>query len=216
LVTATPFEIICPRCIIRKTDRKDDSGNLLLEPSKRTANLRWIKYNMREPVFIRLLLCKESIKASDPSFCPYPKYKNKWAIKRICKSKEKLAHIYFSYEHPKKVYAGTRSCIVIFSKNNQNADDFAERLKSTVTQLGIKGEKFDLHVIPFCYEKISVIPPYRHKLKREIKDRYEDSRLIIKNNILMNEKNDLMILKIDHNLEDKEFLINPIVRRESD
>lgn len=216
LVNAALFNIICPRKMVRKTNKKDNSGKIKLEPSGKTANLRWIKYYTPESIFFRLLLCNESIKEADPKFCPCPEYKNIWANNIICKSGKKLAHIYFRYEQPQKVHVGTRSCIVIFLKNNQYPDELVQRLKSTVTQLGIGKEKFDFHVVQFCYEKISVNPINRNKLKKEIKNHYVDSRLKIRNRIQMNEKNDLMILEIDHNKEANEFSINPIIEnRES-
>jgi len=216
LVNTALFDAICPRCMIRKTDKKDDSGRIKLNPSKKTANLRWVNYNMREPVFLRLILCKENNKECEPKSCPCPVYKNMLAIKRICKSKEKMAHLYFRYENQKKINVGTRSCIVIFYKSNLNTDELVQRLKNTVKLLGIGKENFDFHVVPFCYEKISVFPSYRHKLKKEINSHYEGSRLKIEKNIQMNEKNELMILEIAHDNAAKEFSINTVVEdRES-
>jgi len=202
--------------MVRKTNKKDNSGRLKLVPFEKTANLRWINYYTPEPIFFRLLLCNENKKESDPNFCPCPEFKNIWANNKICKSGKKLAHIYFRYEQPKRVHIGTRSCIVIFAKYDQDTEELVQRLNNTVSILGIKNEKFDFHVVQFRYEKIYVNPPNRNKLKKEIRNHYVDSRPKIRNIIQMNKKNDLLILEIKHDKDANEFLITPIVEdRES-
>jgi len=216
LVDTALFENICPRKMVRKTDGKDNSGNFMLKPLKRTANLRIIKYCVPESIFFRMLLCKEYISAFDPDVCQCSEYKNEAAGEKICESGKKVAHIYFRFENQKKADEGPRSCIIIFFKAGKNPDELVQRLKDTVTQLGIGEEKFDFHVVPFCYEKITLNMLNRNKLNKEIKTCYVGSQLKIRDSIQMNENNDLMILKISHDKEVNEFLINPIVEdRES-
>ena len=216
MVKTALFEIICPRCIIRKTYKKDNSGDIILEPSEKTANLRWIKYNIPESVFLRLLLCKEYIKEDNPGACPCSRYKNKFAINRICKSPDKLAHFYFGYEKPEKAYKDTRSCIVLFIKNYIKPEELKQRLMNTIKQLNIGREKFIFHVVPFCYEKISLYPSSRYKIKNEINNLFAGALPKIKTNTQMNEKNELMVLEIGHDKKANEFTINTIVEdRES-
>jgi len=214
LATAALFDSICPRKMVRNTDNEDDSGDLKLKPFKRTANLRWIKYDIPEPVFLRLLLCKEGKRASDPEFCPYPEYKNDSADKKICESKGRLAHIYFGYEQPERIPTEMQSCIVIFSKNSSDTDELIQKLKTTVTQLGIGKEKFYFYVVPFHYEKDPINSLNRHKLKKDFKNQYAGSKIKIEDRIQMNEKNDSMTLKIGHDKEADEFLFTPTVEKE--
>ena len=204
------FNDICPRKMVRKTDSNDISGDFMFEPLKRLANLRWIKYRVPEAVLFRILICKEYKSASDPDVCPYPEFNNEKATKKICESKGNLAHIYFRFENTEKAHAGTRSCIVIFSKNNLNIDEFAEKLKATIAQLDIQKEKFVFHVIQFRYGLIRVVMPSRDKLRKKILSIYRDSNIRIKRSIQMNEKDDMMILGIGYDPKANEFLISSI------
>lgn len=197
--------------MVRSTDVNDDSGAFKLRPLRKTAKLNCIKFGIRESIFFRLLLCKEGKKTFEPDFCPYPDYKNESATKKTCESKGKLAHIYFGYEQPEKVHAEIARCIVIFSKNDQNADELAQRLKATVTHLGIKGEKIYFYVVPFHYEKTPVIQLNRHKLKKEIRNQYAGSQLKIEKHIQMKEENDFMTLNIDRDPKANKFLITQII-----
>jgi len=205
------FNLICPRKVVRSKKKKDLSGKLLLAPSTKTANLRWIKYYTPEPVFFRLLLCKEINKTNDPKSCPCPEYKNTWANDILCKLGKKFAHLYFRYEQPKKVHKDARSCIVIFAKNNLKTDEIEQRLKNTVNYLGVQKENLDFHVIPFSFEKTSVVFGYRSKLKRNLKKCYASSNVDVKRNIEMKENDELMVLEINNNNANKEFSIGTIV-----
>jgi hypothetical protein len=208
LVDSSLPDTICPKIIVRKTDgKKDNSGNLMLKLSSKTANLRWIRYDVLEPILFRLLLCREN--KIDSRSCPYPDYDNHMAVKKICQLEEKLAHIYFRYEQPKKVDTNTPSCIVIFVRSNiQHTDEIAQRLKNTVTLLSIN-EKIVFHVINFSFEKITVHSLNRHKLKKIIKNCWPGSRLKVGKNIEMNKKNNRMVLEINHISETAEFSIKP-------
>ena len=203
MVTTAEFDNICPRCIVRNTDSEDDSGNLLIKLSKKTANLKRIEYNVPESIFLRLLLCKENKKASKPDDCPCPEYENKKANNIICKSKENLAHIYFGYEHPEKVCDGILNCIIIFSRNNLNTDELIQRLRATITQLGIEKENFCLYVIRYKFGNITVNKPNINKIKKN----YAYSKIYINPSINMDETNDRLILKIGQKPDTKYFSI---------
>jgi len=213
LVTTAVFENICPRSIIRNTGNSNDgSGKIILNSYKKTANLERIEYIIKESIFLHLLLCKENNKTSAPDVCLFP-YKNNNAGIIICESAKKFAHIYFGYEEPEKVRAGTRNCMVVFSKNNLDIDELAQRLENTVKQFGVKNEKYYFYVIQFNYGNCSLVKLNRNKVKTKIFNLYAGSRVRIKTSFKINEKDQVLILKIEHKPENIDFDITSILEK---
>jgi hypothetical protein len=164
---------ICPINIIRATAKSAISGTVDLLPSpltgtnlKITANFDNIKYEVPEPVFLKLLLCKEVNSKGNPHLCPYNMYRdahNNGVVRFTCRDeKNELAHVYFGYERPN---TGIPNCIVIFIENDElrYPGNLSNKLVNTITWLKTT-EDFDFYVVPFDYKNPLEISTHKRNL----------------------------------------------------
>jgi hypothetical protein len=173
----TELADICPEIIIKAdTPKKDDAKLRIIPllPSSNTANLTSIVFDVRDPVLLRLLVCKEELSTNGTDNCLYPEHKNNEADRRVCiNSEKKLAHIYVRHNQVNKE---TRSFVIAFieGKNLHKIDEILTMLENTVDWLDIAKERPFFYVIRYGQPVISITTNQtRIELAKRIKGIYK-------------------------------------------
>jgi len=146
---------ICPKIVVRASDQQQDNKPAVVRlfPFENTANLSDIVCSSREPVLLRLLVCKELKERNNQDECPfadppYTGHKNVEATKYLCNEPEnrKFSQIYFRHE---KIDKKARSCVIAFIQGDSlhKTDVLLEIFKNTVEWLQIAEEKPFFHVV---------------------------------------------------------------------
>jgi hypothetical protein len=221
---------ICPEDIIRAIDKRDYSGTVELLPRplltqknlKITSDFEIIEYEVQEPVFFKLLLCKELNTEGKPQKCPYDKFRDVFnspgkrivrivgnivsfimrnKVRITCRDeKKKLAHVYFGYETPDKV---TPNCIVIFVEKKElyKPKNLVQKLENTITWLNIKKD-FDFHIVPLGQNNSLIeISSQKRGIEKELKEKINYNR----HPEILHTKGGQKTLSIKH--KDNRFLI---------
>ena len=151
---------ICPEIIIKEdTPRKDDTGLRVIPllSSSNTTNLKRIVFDVRDPFFLRLLVCKEAIPKAGPDNCPYQEHKKNEAAKRVCIDLEKkLAHVYVRRHQANDE---TRSFVIAFieGRNLSKINEISAILENTVDWLDIAKERPFFYVIRYGQSASSLV-----------------------------------------------------------
>jgi len=197
---------ICPYKVVSPTISRVP----LKLPPNNTKNFKIIEFNIQNPVLLRLLVCKED--KINPADCPYPEHKNPDAVKIVCNSPDKLAHLYIRNEEINDV---TRSCLFLFTDTTEaiyffSPDGLLQLYKNTVSLLDIAQEKPFFHIIlRYSNSKFPVNTAHNiNIINRELKRIYNDH----------NDENICFfypagkyaeLLRIDHTDNSNKFSIKP-------
>jgi len=197
---------ICPEKIIKASP---PSEVISLLPSSNTANLKRIVFDVRDPVLMRLLVCKEEKSKNGTDSCPYLEHENNGAVKKACGDPErKLANVYLRHEELNKT---ARSCVIAFieGKYLSKTNELMDILKTTVDWLNIAKENPYFYIIRYGQPAINLtITQTRETLTKKMKEIYkgysddEDTCIVLS---CLPDSESLMIDHLkDHN---KKFLV---------
>jgi len=181
-----------------------------LLPSPNTANFKRIEFYIRNPVLLRLLVCKEENKTQTPINCLYPDHKNSNAVNIVCNSPNKLAHIYLRHEKMDNV---ARSCVIFFIDTIYlfTPNGLLKLFTDTVNWLNIAHERPYFYVIlRYNEQKTIANTEYNRKIinfeLRKIYDGYSKDEDIC---IIIPANKQAELLRIDHTNGSKKFYIKP-------